>query len=92
MEFLGLPLIILAAVVIFGFKAVCIVPQQEAHVVERLGKFHSVLEPGLNFLIPFLDRVAYNTRRRKSRWMCPARCVSRATTSSLPWMASFISK
>ena len=32
MEFLGLPLIILAAVVIFGFKAVCIVPQQQAHI------------------------------------------------------------
>ena len=65
MEFLGLPLIILAAVVIFGFKAVCIVPQQEAHVVERLGKFHSVLEPGLNFLIPFLDRVAYKHTQKE---------------------------
>uniref|UniRef100_A0A2P2I1H1 Stomatin-like protein 2 n=1 Tax=Hirondellea gigas TaxID=1518452 RepID=A0A2P2I1H1_9CRUS len=35
------------------------VPQQEAWVVERMGKFHSILEPGANVLIPFLDRVKY---------------------------------
>jgi regulator of protease activity HflC (stomatin/prohibitin superfamily) len=33
--------------------------QQQAHVIERLGKFHSQLNPGLNFIIPFVDRVAY---------------------------------
>ena len=78
MEFLGLPLIILAAVVIFGFKAVCIVPQQEAHVVERLGKFHSVLEPGLNFLIPFLDRVAYKHTQKEIPLDVPSQvCITR---------------
>lgn len=41
------------------FKGVKIVPQQEAWVIERLGKFHSVLEPGLNFVIPFIDALAY---------------------------------
>ncbi|XP_064112547.1 stomatin-like protein 2, mitochondrial [Macrobrachium nipponense] len=35
------------------------VPQQEAWVVERMGKFHRVLEPGINILIPVLDRVRY---------------------------------
>ncbi|MEQ1775786.1 MAG: stomatin-like protein [Burkholderiales bacterium] len=35
------------------------VPQQQAWVVERLGKFHGVLEPGLNWITPFLDKVAY---------------------------------
>ncbi|XP_041916428.1 stomatin-like protein 2, mitochondrial [Alosa sapidissima] len=35
------------------------VPQQEAWVVERMGRFHRILEPGLNFLIPILDRVRY---------------------------------
>jgi len=35
------------------------VPQQEAWVVERMGKYHSVFEPGLNFLIPVLDQVKY---------------------------------
>lgn len=41
------------------FKGIRIVPQQEAWVIENLGRFDSVLEPGLNFLIPFIQRVAY---------------------------------
>ncbi|KAI8096104.1 hypothetical protein BDF21DRAFT_407469 [Thamnidium elegans] len=35
------------------------VPQQEAWIVERMGKFDRMLEPGLNILIPFLDRIRY---------------------------------
>ncbi|KAL6034114.1 hypothetical protein STEG23_024969, partial [Scotinomys teguina] len=35
------------------------VPQQEAWVVERMGRFHRILEPGLNVLIPVLDRIRY---------------------------------
>lgn len=35
------------------------VPQQTAWVVERMGKFHRILEPGLAILVPFLDRIAY---------------------------------
>lgn len=35
------------------------VPQQEAWVVERMGKFNRILEPGLNFLLPIVDRVKY---------------------------------
>jgi regulator of protease activity HflC (stomatin/prohibitin superfamily) len=35
------------------------VPQQEAWVVERMGKFHRILNPGLNFLMPIIDRVNY---------------------------------
>ncbi|XP_018600596.1 stomatin-like protein 2, mitochondrial isoform X2 [Scleropages formosus] len=38
---------------------VLFVPQQEAWVVERMGRFHRILEPGLNFLIPVLDRIRY---------------------------------
>ena len=38
---------------------VIVVPQQMAYVVERFGKFHSMLEPGLNLLIPVVDRIAY---------------------------------
>ncbi|XP_053556319.1 stomatin-like protein 2, mitochondrial [Bombina bombina] len=38
---------------------VLFVPQQEAWVVERMGKFHRILEPGLNLLIPLLDRIRY---------------------------------
>ncbi|KAJ8260867.1 hypothetical protein COCON_G00165900 [Conger conger] len=38
---------------------VLFVPQQEAWVVERMGRFHRILEPGLNFLIPILDKIRY---------------------------------
>jgi len=49
----------IAVVAAFVIEGVRIVPQQFAYVVERLGKFHAVLEPGLNLIIPFMDRVAY---------------------------------
>jgi len=52
-------ILFLGAVVAFVIEGVRIVPQQFAYVVERLGRFHGVLEPGLNLIIPFLDRIAY---------------------------------
>eukprot|EP00658_Telonema_sp_P-2_P027581 TRINITY_DN2127_c0_g1_i1.p1 TRINITY_DN2127_c0_g1~~TRINITY_DN2127_c0_g1_i1.p1 ORF type:complete len:374 (-),score=96.23 TRINITY_DN2127_c0_g1_i1:427-1548(-) len=36
-----------------------VVPQQSAWVVERFGKFHKVLDPGINFLIPVVDKISY---------------------------------
>lgn len=44
---------------ILVWKGVKIVPQQNAWIIERLGRFDKKLEPGLNFLIPLVDRVAY---------------------------------
>ncbi|TAN54345.1 MAG: paraslipin [Betaproteobacteria bacterium] len=49
----------IAVIVAFVVEGVRIVPQQFAYVIERLGKFHAALEPGLNIIIPFMDRVAY---------------------------------
>src|ERR671910_1259306 len=46
---------LLAAVVVV--RSVRIVPQARARNVERLGRYHKTLEPGLNFVIPFVDRV-----------------------------------
>jgi regulator of protease activity HflC (stomatin/prohibitin superfamily) len=51
--------LLLGVIVAFVIEGVRIVPQQSAWVVERLGKFHGTLEPGLNLIIPFLDRIAY---------------------------------
>jgi regulator of protease activity HflC (stomatin/prohibitin superfamily) len=51
--------LVIGVIVAFVIEGVRIVPQQSAWVVERLGRFHGVLEPGLNLIIPFLDRVAY---------------------------------
>jgi len=56
---LWIPFAIIALAVVFVIEGVRVVPQQSAWVVERLGKFHQVLEPGLNIIIPFIDRVAY---------------------------------
>lgn len=38
---------------------VMFVPQQEAWIVERMGKYHKSLEPGLNVLVPVIDKVKY---------------------------------
>jgi regulator of protease activity HflC (stomatin/prohibitin superfamily) len=48
-----------AMVIVLIRECVRIVPPQHAWVVERLGRFHAVLPPGVNFLIPFVDRVAF---------------------------------
>ena len=45
-------LIILVIAVIFIVRSIKVVPQQNAWVVERLGKYHGSLTPGLNFLVP----------------------------------------
>ena len=61
-EFLGtnLPLILLAGFIIICILAgVKIVPQSEKHVVERFGRLRSVLGPGINFIVPFLDKIRH---------------------------------
>lgn len=53
-------LLALAAILILAlFLAVRVVPQSEKYVVERFGRLRAVLGPGLNFIMPFLDRVAH---------------------------------
>ena len=52
-------LAIAAFIIICIFLGVRIVPQAEKHVVERFGRLRMVLGPGINFVVPFLDRVAH---------------------------------
>jgi regulator of protease activity HflC (stomatin/prohibitin superfamily) len=52
-------LAVVAVIVIVLFKTAVIVPQQNAYVVERLGKFSRKLDAGFHILIPFMERVAY---------------------------------
>ena len=61
MEFGGLivVLVIFLVVLVTLFQAVRMVPQGSKCVVERLGKFHRALSPGLNLLIPYIDKVAF---------------------------------
>ncbi len=61
-DFLGDNAILIALAVFLilaVFLGVRIVPQSEKHVVERFGRLHAVLGPGINFSVPFLDRVAH---------------------------------
>ena len=52
-------LLLALLVIVTVFKAVKIVPQSEQHVVERFGRLHAVLKPGINMIVPFLDVVAH---------------------------------
>ena len=61
--------VILLIAMFIVWKTVIIVPMREMCIVERLGKFRAVLEPGFHFLIPFFDRVAY---RHEAREQVPA--------------------
>jgi len=58
-----------------------VVPQQHAWVVERLGRFHSVLEPGLNIVFPIVDRVAYRHDLREIPLDIPPQvCITKDNT------------
>jgi len=52
-------IVIFVIALVFVFKTINVVPQQNAWVVERLGKYHATLAPGLNIVVPFVDRIAY---------------------------------
>lgn len=74
-------IILLVAVAVFGFKSFVVIPQQEVHVVERLGRFHRALTAGLNILIPFIDRVAYRHSLKEIPLDVPSQvCITRDNT------------
>ena len=67
--------------VFFVTQCIKVVPQQNAWVVERLGKFHSVLTPGLNIIIPFIDRVAYKHSLKEVPLDTPSQvCITKDNT------------
>ncbi len=79
MEIVGLFLFF--AAVIFLVRALKVVPQQSAWVVERLGRYHSTLSPGLNIVIPFIDRVAYKQLLKEIPRDVPSQiCITKDNT------------
>ena len=54
-----IPLVLLFLIFVISYFGIKIVPQQQVWIIERLGRYDRKLEAGLNFLIPFMDRVAY---------------------------------
>jgi regulator of protease activity HflC (stomatin/prohibitin superfamily) len=74
-------IVVLVLVVIFIAKTVRIVPQQNAWVRERLGKYHDTLTPGLNFLVPFIDKIAYKHSLKEIPLDVPSQvCITRDNT------------
>jgi regulator of protease activity HflC (stomatin/prohibitin superfamily) len=74
-------LVVLAVVITFIVKSVTIVPQQHAWVVERLGKFHATLGPGLKIVIPFIDRIAYKHSLKEIPLDTPSQvCITKDNT------------
>ena len=73
--------VFLMLVGIVVYKLILVVPMRQACVVERLGKFRQVLVPGMHFLIPFVDRVAYRHETREQVFNIPHQsCISRDNT------------
>ena len=74
--------IVLAVIaIIFIARSLKIVPQQNAWVVERLGKFDRTLTPGLSLLVPFVDRVAYKHSLKEVPLDVPSQvCITKDNT------------
>ena len=74
-------LVILVAAIIFVYQTIKIVPQQNAWVVERFGKYHGTLTPGLSFLLPMFDRVAYKHSLKEIPLDVPSQvCITKDNT------------
>ena len=74
-------LVIFVIAVIFIARSVKVVPQQNAWVKERLGKYAGTLSPGLNFLVPFIDSVAYKHSLKEIPLDVPSQvCITRDNT------------
>ena len=76
--------ILIVAIAIFVICAgVKVVPQSETRVIERLGRFHSVLSPGLNIIVPFIDKPKVMYTRRIEPGINGRQVVRRTSTSAI---------
>jgi len=78
----GIGYVIFAGLTVFAlvifFKTIRIVPQKEASIVERLGKYSKTLEAGFHILMPFVDKVAYkHTLKEQAVDVPPQQCITR---------------
>ncbi|UCH16239.1 MAG: paraslipin [Burkholderiales bacterium] len=79
MEIVALVIVVIAA--IFIVRSIKVVPQQNAWVVERLGRYHGTLTPGLNILVPFVDSVAYKHSLKEIPLDVPSQiCITKDNT------------
>ena len=74
-------LVIAVIAAIFIIRAIKIVPQQNAWVVEKLGKYDRTLTPGLKFVVPFIERVAYKHSLKEVPLDVPSQvCITKDNT------------
>ncbi len=74
-------LVILVVAIVFVARTFKIVPQQNAWVVERLGKYDRTLTPGLKFIIPLIERVGYRHSLKEVPLDVPSQvCITRDNT------------
>ena len=79
MDYVALVILIVVAIIVA--KGVRVVPQQSAWVVERLGKYHGTLLPGLNLVIPFIDNIAYKHSLKEFPLDVPSQvCITKDNT------------
>ena len=62
-------IVIVLCVLILAKKALVIIPQSETKIVERLGRYHATLNPGINIIIPFIDRAKDIVILSRGRYM-----------------------
>ncbi|MGF6568958.1 SPFH domain, Band 7 family protein [Paraburkholderia fungorum] len=73
--------VLLVIVIVLASQTIKIVPQQHAWVLERLGRYHSTLTPGLSFAFPFVDRIAYKHILKEIPLEVPSQvCITRDNT------------
>ncbi|MGX7002797.1 SPFH domain-containing protein [Caballeronia sp. KNU42] len=73
--------ILLIIVIAIAAQTIKIVPQQHAWVLERLGRYHATLTPGLTIVVPFVDRVAYKHVLKEIPLEVPSQvCITRDNT------------
>ncbi len=74
-------LVLLIVVIVVAAQTIKIVPQQHAWVMERLGRYHATLTPGLSFVVPFIDRIAYKHVLKEIPLDVPSQvCITRDNT------------
>ncbi|MFL9906254.1 SPFH domain-containing protein [Paraburkholderia sp. RL17-337-BIB-A] len=73
--------VLLIIVIVLAAQTLKIVPQQHAWVLERLGRYHRTLTPGLSFAFPFVDRIAYKHILKEIPLEVPSQvCITRDNT------------
>ena len=74
-------IVVLVVIGVLIVKSINVVPQQNAWVVERVGKYHETLTPGLHFVLPFIKKVAYKHSLKEITLDIPSQvCITRDNT------------